>query len=62
MNQTFQPMGRYIQRGGIHCILVTACNSGPLRFENTVDFIFDLRKFGLGIDFPDSSPQGIKRI
>src|SRR5882757_5026473 len=62
MNQTLQPMGRYVQRGGIHRVLVAARDLGALRFENTINFILDVRKLGFGIDFPYSSRQGIKRI
>jgi hypothetical protein len=42
MNQTLQPMRRYVQRGGIHCILVTAGCPGALRVENAVNFILDV--------------------
>jgi hypothetical protein len=42
MNQTLQPMGCYVQRGGIHCTFVAARRPGALGFENVVDFVLDI--------------------
>src|SRR5258708_33026753 len=62
MYQVLQAVGGHIHRRGIHRVFVTACEFGPLRIENVVDFILDLRQLGLLVRLPDSARQGIERI
>ncbi|MDB5633601.1 MAG: hypothetical protein JWR49_2456, partial [Tardiphaga sp.] len=46
-------MGHHIQCSGIHRGLVSTRRFGALRFENVVNFFFDIRQLRLGVDVPN---------